>query len=70
MAEDRNDQSRFGGQYMVQDRDHMSDISEVSNKPGRTGVRQADQTQTGARQQGGDDQVAGPQQGGRRRQVQ
>jgi hypothetical protein len=54
MAEDRNEQGRFGGQYMVQDRDHMSDIAQVPDKANRDRVRQSDQSQTGGRQQGSD----------------
>jgi hypothetical protein len=68
MAEDRNDQSRFGGEYMIQDRDHMSEISQVADKANRGGVRQVEQAQTDGRQQGGD-QSAGGQQGGGRRQA-
>ena len=66
MAEDRNDASRFGGQYMIQDRDHMSGISQETDKADR-GVRQSDQSQSGGRQQGGDDHGAASQQGGGRR---
>lgn len=70
MAEDRNSEARFGGQYMVQDRDHMSDISQVPDKATRGSVRQADQSQAGARQQGGDDNSAGRQRAEQRRQAQ
>jgi len=65
MAVDKND-SRFGGQYMIQDRDHMSDVSPTTENAPR-GVRQSDQSQSGSRQQGGD-QSANTQQGDRRRQ--
>jgi hypothetical protein len=54
---------------MVQDRDHMVDVSEVSDKANRGSARQAEQSQAGSRQQGGD-QGTGRQQGGGRRQVQ
>ncbi len=66
MAEDRNDQSRFGGQYMVQDRDHMSEISDAPDKSNRGVVRQPEQSQPVARQQGGNDSPTGQQGGGRR----
>lgn len=69
MAEDRNEQSRFGGQYMVQDRDHMSEVPQATDKANRGGVRQSEQSQGDARQQGGDDRSAGRQQGEQRRQV-
>lgn len=61
-----NDQDRFGGPYMIQDRDHMSGIPETSEKANRGGARQSQQSQTEARQQGGDDQGANSQRGGRR----
>ncbi len=66
MAEDRNE-SRFGGQYMVQDRDHMSEIRQTTDKANR-GVRQSEQSQSGGGQQGNGDQSALAQQGDRRRQ--
>jgi hypothetical protein len=66
MAEVRND-SRFGGQYMVQDRDHMSEINQAPDKAKR-GVRQSEQAQDGGGQQGGRDQSATGQQGDRQRQ--
>jgi hypothetical protein len=68
MAEVRNDESRFGGQYMIQDRDHMSDIAQTSDKANRSGVRQSEQSQSESRQQGAGDDSAGRQQGGGRRQ--
>ncbi len=68
MAQVRNNQSRFGGQYMIQDRDHMSEIDQATDKANRGGVRQSEQSQSEGRQQGGDDQRADRQQGGGRRQ--
>ena len=68
MTEVRNNQSRFGGQYMIQDSDHMSEIEQTTDKANRGGVRQSDQSQSGGRQQGGDDQSASTQQAGGRRQ--
>jgi hypothetical protein len=67
MAQVQNNQSRFGGEYLIQDSDHMSGISERSNAAQVGAVRQSDQSQTGSRQQGGGDQHAGSQQGGERK---
>ena len=67
MAEVRNDVSRFGGEYMIQDRDHMSDIAQTSDRAGRSGARQSEQSQSEARQQGSGDASANPQGGQRRR---
>jgi hypothetical protein len=64
MSQVGNNQDRFGGQYMVQDRNHLSEISPATDKAPR-GVRQSDQSQDATRQQGGD-QGANTQQGGRR----
>ena len=66
MAEDRNSESRFGGQYMVQDRDHMSEIPQATDKATRGGTRQSEQSQAGARQQGGEQNARGQQGGGQR----
>ena len=66
MTEVRNNESRFGGQYMIQDRDHMSEIPQTSDKAGRSGVRQSEQSQSDARQQGSGDDSASRQQGDRR----
>jgi hypothetical protein len=38
MAEVRNNEGRFGGQYMIQDRDHMSEIGQSADKANRGGV--------------------------------
>jgi hypothetical protein len=69
MAEDRNNEGRFGGPYMVQDRDHMSEISPVTDKANRGGVGQSEQSQAGGRQQGSDDHSPGRQQGKQPRQT-
>jgi len=66
MSKVHNSESSFGGQYMIQDRDHMSEISQETDQANRGGVRQADQTQSGGRQQGSGDQSASRQQGVRR----
>lgn len=66
MAEVSKNEGRFGGQYMIQDRDHMSDIGQSADKASRGGARQSEQSQSGSRQQGGDQNAA--QQGERRRQ--
>ncbi len=47
-----------GGEFMVQDRDHMGDVSQSTDNAKRRGVRQAEQAQTGARQQGAGDENA------------
>jgi hypothetical protein len=67
MAEVRNNQSQFGGEYMIQDRDHMSEIDQATDNAKHGGVRQSEQSQSSSRQQGGDDS-ANRQQGGGRRQ--
>ena len=53
MAQAGNSEDRFGGEYMIQDHDHMSEIGQSSDNANR-GVRQADQSQSDRRQQGGD----------------
>ncbi len=50
MSQVKKDTSRLGGPYMIQDRDHTVD----ANQSGTGDFRQADQSQSGARQQGGD----------------
>ena len=67
MAQVGNTQDRFGGEFMIQDRDHMSDINQVTEKASRGSARQAEQSQVGARQQGSVDHGASSQQGGERR---
>ena len=65
MAQTGNNQSRFGGQYLIQDLNHMSEI-ETTHDTKRGGARQAEQAQSHGRQQGGDDEHASTQQGGER----
>jgi hypothetical protein len=67
MAEARNNESRFGGEFMIQDRDHMSDTAPANETANRGGARQIEQSQDGGRQQGGDHN-ADRQQGDRRSQ--
>ena len=67
MAQVGNSAERFGGEFMVQDSDHMSEINPVTEKAGRGNARQAEQSQAGARQQGNVDHGASSQQGGERR---
>ena len=50
MAEERNKESRLGGQYMVQDRNHMGEIAQAPDKANRGRVRQSEQSQSGGRQ--------------------
>jgi hypothetical protein len=60
MAEVRNNESRLGGEYMIQDRDHMSEINQATDNANR-GARQSEQSQSDSRQQGGDDDTNGQQ---------
>lgn len=57
-----NNESQFSGEYMIQDRDHMSGVGQPKAKANGS-VRQAEQSSSGARQQGGDQ---GHKQAGRR----
>ena len=51
MAEEKRNAEQLGGEYMIQDRDHMSQMG------GQTGTgRQSDQSQGDSRQQGGGQQ--------------
>src|SRR5271155_5147510 len=63
MAQVRNSEDRFGGEYMVQDSNHMSGINQVTDKANRGNARQAEQSQAGGRQQGSGDHNASSQQG-------
>ena len=73
MAQVGNTEDRLGGEYMIQDRDHMSEIHSDSQGVQRA-TRQADQSQSRNRQQGSGDQQTsdhqsdqqGGQQGGER----
>jgi hypothetical protein len=68
MAEVQNSVDRFGGEFMIQDNDHLADIAQ-SGDTTQTGAkranRQSDQSQSRSRQQGGDDYNA-PKQGQQR----
>ena len=68
MSQVGNNEDRFGGEYMIQDRDHMSEIGQDTDKATRGGVRQSEQSQTGGRQQGSGDNSASNRQGERQRQ--
>jgi hypothetical protein len=61
---------RFGGEFMVQDSDHMSGIDRQADKANRGNVRQTEQSHSAGRQQGSGDHGTAHQQGGRRRQAQ
>jgi hypothetical protein len=63
MGQDRNQADRLGGEYMIQDRDHMSKTGQMGDEASDRGGQQSDQSQGGSRQQG-DDQQSGRQQGG------
>jgi hypothetical protein len=59
MSKGQNSEDRFGGPYMIQDHDHMSEIGQGPDKANSDRVRQADQSHSSGRQQGGDDQLMG-----------
>ena len=59
MTQVGNNEDRFGGPYMIQDRDHMSEIDQPKEKANKGDVRQVEQSQTNGRQQGGGDNSAG-----------
>jgi len=63
MPADRNKENRVGGEFMIQDRDHLGDAGQMGGETGNTG-RQADQSQNPGPQQGG--QHDGGQQGSER----
>jgi hypothetical protein len=63
MADEKNKANRFGGPYMIQDSDHMSEIRQVGGEAGEGSSRQVGQSQ-GDSQQGGVDHSGGGQQGG------
>lgn len=67
MAQVGNSEDRIGGEFMVQDCDHVSENRPVASKAGRNGARQSDQSQKNGRQQGGVDRSNGRQQGDARR---
>jgi len=63
MTQVGNNENRFGGQYMIQDHDHMAEINQSSDKAKRGDVRQTEQSQSNGRQQGAGDQRSSRQQG-------
>jgi hypothetical protein len=66
MTEEKNKANRFGGPYMIQDSDHMSEIGQVGGEAMDGGERQVGQSHGETRQQGGGDHSTGGQQGGER----
>jgi hypothetical protein len=58
MAQDKLAENRFGGEYMIQDRNHMSEITPATDKANRGDARQAEQGHAVDRQQAGDDRVS------------
>lgn len=61
MAEEKRNAEQFGGEYMIQDRDHMNQMG------GQTGGgRQSDQSQGDSRQQGGEQRRKAGEQGQKR----
>jgi hypothetical protein len=59
MAQVGNSQDRFGGEYMIQDRDHMSETNQVTDNANRGSARQAEQSQKNGRRQVNGDRNAG-----------
>ena len=53
MAQVGNTQDRVGGEYMVQDTNHMGQTSQSKHKATRNSARQTEQSHAGDRQQGG-----------------
>ena len=68
MAQVGNTEDRLGGEFMIQDRDHMSDSGQAKDKTSRNSGRQSEQSQGASRQQGANDKSAGRQRGEGRRQ--
>jgi hypothetical protein len=66
MAQVGNSENSFGGEYMIQDHDHLSEVSKSTGSAQRGNARQAEQSQSGDRQQGSVDQNASTQHGGER----
>jgi hypothetical protein len=53
MSQVGNSPESVGGEFMIQDRDHMSDSDQKASKANRNRSAQADQSQNETRQQGG-----------------
>jgi hypothetical protein len=66
MAQVGNNENRFGGEFMIQDRDHLSEIPNYD----QDNRGQAEQSQTVAGQQGGNKNREGSQRGGSQPQAQ
>jgi hypothetical protein len=62
MTQVGNNQDRFGGEYMIQDSDHMSGIAPSNDQADTGSNKQADQSQNDSRQQGGDRNSTGKKQ--------
>jgi hypothetical protein len=62
MAEDKNKAEFEGGEFMIQDRDHLGHAGQMGDQANQ-GRRQSEQSepQAGNRQQGGDQQSDGQQ---------
>ena len=67
MSQARNE-DRFGGEFMVQDSNHLSGTNPTTDTANQGKARQAQQSQSGNRQQGSLDNDAASQQGSERRQ--
>ena len=61
MTEEKREAERLGGEYMIQDRDHMGGPGQMGGEVGQRRGKQFDQSQGGSGQQEG-----GRQQGGER----
>jgi hypothetical protein len=66
MAQVGNSEDRFGGEYMIQDNDHMGNVGKAQRIARTDRAHQSEQSGSSSRQQGGDHQDSG-QQGGERR---
>jgi hypothetical protein len=66
MAEGKNEAEWHGGEYMIQDRDHMGAAGQMGGEAGRGRSRQSEQSQAGSRQPGGRQDSESGQQGGER----
>jgi general stress protein YciG len=58
MAEEKREAERQGGEYMIQDRDHMSETGQLGGQARHGGGRQSEQSQGGSGQ-GGSGQQGG-----------
>jgi hypothetical protein len=67
MAKSPNNPNRFGGPYLIQDSDHLTETIKASFGEQPKASRQTDQSQSDDRQQGGDDNHPTGQQGGSKR---